>query len=148
TGLSHTAAAESGSFSMAAPAGCSWTASTAATWVHTSGAGSGNGTINYTVDANSSITARSAMISVGGQNFTVNQAGIACTYSLSSTSASLSAGGGAWSVSVTAPSGCTWTATTTASWIHTTSSGNGSGTVNYAVDANTSTSPRSDTISV
>ena len=50
--------------------------------------------MGYTVDANSSTSARSGTISVGGQSFTVNQAGISCTYALSFTSFNHSASAG------------------------------------------------------
>ncbi len=46
---------------------------------------------------------------------------------------------------VTAGSGCAWSATTTKSWIHTSSTGSGSGTLSYTVDAN-SGQARSGTI--
>mgnify|MGYP003896955415 CR=1 FL=1 len=48
---------------------------------------------------------------------------------------------------MTTDSGCAWSATTTDSWIHTTSSGSGSGTVNYSVDANAGAA-RNGTITV
>ena len=65
-----------------------------------------------------------------------------CTYSISPTSASFTSSGGTGSVSVTTQSGCAWTASSAASWMSITSgaSGTGSGTVNYAVAANTGTS--------
>src|SRR5881394_2916848 len=66
----------------------------------------------------------------------------ACTYALSASGASASASGGSGSVNVTAGAGCSWTATTGYSWIHTTSSGTGNGTVSYSVDPNTSTASR------
>ncbi len=65
-----------------------------------------------------------------------------CSYSLSPASASVSSSAGAGSFSVLAGSSCAWTATTTNSWIHTTSTGTGNGTVNYTLDANTASSPR------
>jgi hypothetical protein len=136
----------SGSFSMIAPTGCAWAASTAFAWIHTTSSGNGNGTVNYTVDANSSTSARSGTITAGGQTFTVNQAGVSCTFALSASSASAGSGGGSGSFSMIAPSGCAWAASTAFAWIHTTSSGNGNGTVSYTVDANSSTSARSGTI--
>jgi len=65
--------------------------------------------------------------------------GGSCTYSISPTSQSFPATGGTGSVSVYTAAGCTWTATSNSTWIHITSgaSGNGPGTVNYSVDANT-----------
>lgn len=62
-----------------------------------------------------------------------------CAYSLSSTGASFSSSGGAESVSVTAGTGCAWTASSSASWIVVSSgaSGSGGGSVSYMVSANT-----------
>ncbi len=67
-------------------------------------------------------------------SFTVGQ----CTYSISPTSRSFPSGGGAGSVSVTAPNGCSWTASEGVNWISiiSGSSGNGNGTVTYSVSAN------------
>ena len=64
-----------GSFTVTAQGGCSWSAGTSASWLHTSSTGSGNGSVNYTFDANGDTSPRSGTISVGGQNFTINQAG-------------------------------------------------------------------------
>ncbi|MCM2329642.1 MAG: choice-of-anchor J domain-containing protein, partial [Lysobacter sp.] len=61
-----------------------------------------------------------------------------CTYSLSPTSASFGSGGSSGTFSVTTSSGCTWSASSNASWLTTGSSGSGSGTVTYSVAANTS----------
>lgn len=54
---------------------CAWTASTAATFIHiTSGSsGTGNGTVQYSVDANPGPTIRSNTITIAGQTFTVYQ---------------------------------------------------------------------------
>ncbi|MGA3029094.1 MAG: BACON domain-containing carbohydrate-binding protein, partial [Bryobacteraceae bacterium] len=50
---------------------------------------------------------------------------------------------------VTAPSGCAWTATPSDTWIHLIrTSGTGSGTIPLAVDANTTASTRTGTVSV
>lgn len=69
-------------------------------------------------------------------SFTINQN---CSYLLNPTSQSFTASGGTGSVAVTANSGCVWTASSNAGWITITSggSGNGNGTVNYSVAANT-----------
>jgi len=55
--------------------GCAWTSSTTATYIHiTSGAsGTGNGSVQYSVDANSGSTIRSDTITIAGHTFTVYQ---------------------------------------------------------------------------
>jgi Putative binding domain, N-terminal/Galactose oxidase, central domain/Kelch motif len=66
----------SGSFSVFAPAGCGWTASTSASWITiSSGSGSGNGTVNYSVPPNPNSSVRKGTIVVGGQVFFVKQRG-------------------------------------------------------------------------
>jgi subtilisin-like proprotein convertase family protein len=61
------------SFSVIADAGCNWTAVSNAAWIHTSSSGSGNGTANYTVDANPGATIRNGTITIGFLTFTVYQ---------------------------------------------------------------------------
>ncbi len=77
TSASATAAGGSGSVTVTAGAGCAWTAVSNATFITiTSGSsGSGNGTVNYSVAANGSTTARSGTLTIAGLTFTVNQAG-------------------------------------------------------------------------
>ena len=67
-----------------------------------------------------------------------------CTYSISQTNASFSASGGTGSVSVTTQPGCTWTASSGASWLTITSgkNGTGNGVISYSVSANTNTDAR------
>jgi len=72
----------------------------------------------------------------------------ACTYAINpGTQYSYSAGRLVFSV--TAPSGCAWTVTAFNTWIHPIrTSGTGSGTIPLAVDANTTASTRTGTVSV
>ena len=71
-------------------------------------------------------------------SFQVTIGGSACTYSLSQSSASMPAGGGSGSVTVTTAGGCVWNAAADDGWITVTggASGSGSGTVFYSVAAN------------
>jgi hypothetical protein len=112
---------------------------------------SGNGTVIYSVAANTTTASRTAAITIAGNQYTVTQAGLpTCTYALSASSKSFSASAGSGSVGVTAPSGCTWSGSEAASWITLTSgaSGTGSGTVAYTVAANTTTSSRMTVLSI
>ena len=120
---------------------CAWTAISSASWITiTAGAaGTGNGSVSYIVAANTG-AARTGTIAIGGQTFTVNQAAApTCSYSLAASSASLSDVGGTGFVSVSAPGGCAWTATTSASWITITAGaiGASNGSVSFTVAANT-----------
>ena len=121
------------------PAGCAWTAASSVSWLTvTSGAsGTGNGTVAFTVGANSG-SLRTGNIAIAGNMFTVTQAG-ACAASIAPTSQSIGAPGGSGKpVTVTIPAGCAWTATTTATWIAITkgASDTGKGTVEFTVSAN------------
>jgi hypothetical protein len=71
---------------------------------------------------------------------TTSAAPPACTYAVSTTSLSFAVTGGTQTVSVTAPAGCTWTATkdAAASWVSLgTASGSGNGSVTLTATANT-----------
>lgn len=129
----------SGSFNVTAGAGCTWTAVPQASWVTVTGpGGSGNGSVSFTVAANTG-DARSTTINVGDATFTVNQAAAAtCSYSLAPTSASFAANGGNGQFNVTAGAGCAWTAAASDSWIQITSgsAGTGAGTVQFSVQSN------------
>ncbi len=72
-----------------------------------------------------------------------------CSYSISPSSQSFPASGEKNnSFGVSSQAGCAWTAQSNAAWLTTTSSGNGNGTVNYAVAANTSATQRTGTITL
>jgi len=74
--LSFSASGGQSSAGVAVANGCSWTASSSDTsWLTiTAGAsGSGNGTVSYTAAPNPNPVARSATLTVAGQNFTVNE---------------------------------------------------------------------------
>jgi hypothetical protein len=73
-----------------------------------------------------------------------------CTFSISRTSQSFPASGGTGSVSVTAPTGCRWTAVSNSVFITITSgaSGNGNGTVTYSVAAKSTTGSRTGTLTI
>ncbi|MBK6424872.1 MAG: S8 family serine peptidase [Blastocatellia bacterium] len=140
TSASPAAGATTGTVSVTAGTGCTWTATSNAAWLTiTSGtSGSGNGSVGYSVAANTG-AARSGTLTIAGQTFTVNQAaGASCTYSISPTSASPAAGATTGTVTVTAGAGCAWTATSNAAWLTITSgaSGSGNGSVGYSVAAN------------
>ena len=137
---------------VSAPNGCSWTASSNVGWITvTAGtSGSGNGSVSYTVAANTDATMRTGTVTIAGQTFTVRQKAAPCTYSISSTTASFSSAGGSASIGVTSSIGCSWTATSNASWITITagSSASGNGTVGYTVAPNTSSGALTGTVTI
>jgi hypothetical protein len=73
----------------------------------------------------------------------------ACTYSISSSENTVSPGSTSVNFFMDAPSGCAWTAESDSpSWLTTTSSGSGDGTINYKTAVNTSSNPRVGHITV
>ena len=57
---------------------CQWSAASNTEWIRvtSSGRGSGNGSVSYTVAANPSLDARTGTLTIGGWTFTVVQAGV------------------------------------------------------------------------
>lgn len=124
--------------SVAAAAGCAWSAQSNVPWIalSTGAAGSGNGAVSFNVAATTG-PARSGTLTIAGQAFTVNQ-GQGCSFALSAASAAAPAGGANGTFDVSTADGCGWTAASSADWLHVTSgaTGTGPGTVQYAVAAN------------
>lgn len=137
--------------SVRSPEGCAWTATSQATWITVAEGrtGSGNGTVRLSVAANNNGQARTGTVTVGGETFTVQQEGATCSYSLRPASYQAGRGADDVSVSVTAPAGCAWTATSNAGWIAVADgrSGSGNGTVRLLVEANPG-APRTGTVSI
>ena len=144
TSTSVPAASGTGSVAVTAPAGCSWTANSLASWITltTPASGSGNGSVGFSIGSNTTTTARTGTLNIGGQTFTINQAGATqtCTVTINPTSQSVPAAGATGiNIAVTAPSGCARPASSNATWITVTSgaTGSGNGTVTLNVAANT-----------
>jgi hypothetical protein len=139
------AAGGTGAFTLTTSSGCSWTAvvpdiyKNPWTILTSPPYGSGAAQITYSVNANNLTTQRTTRLVVAKQTFTITQAPLTCTYSLTTGSATTGSAGGAGSFGVTAPAGCTWTTSSSAPWITITAgaSGAGPGTVSYVVSANT-----------
>jgi glucose/arabinose dehydrogenase len=150
---SKTVSSSGGAFivSVTAPAGCPWTAVSNNSWITiTSGSsGLGNGSVAYSVAANTS-PQRTGTMTIAGKTFTVTQ-NSGCTVTISPTSQSFPSSGGTGTINVSSGAGCAWTAKSSTSWIKITSgaSGSGNGTVGFSVSAVTSgTGTRSGTITI
>lgn len=123
---------------------CAWTAVPSAAFVTVTappgGAGNGTATVRFTLQPNTTGSARSASIAAGDQVFLITQNATAlCTYALSAPSATVLAGGGQGSFQVATQGGCAWSATESADWLRIVSGANGSvnGTVAFAASGNT-----------
>ena len=75
----------------------------------------------------------------GSYTLNLNVTPGSCSFAIDSISQTFESAGGTGSVSVMAPNGCGWTATSNASWLQITSaaSGTGNGTINFTVAPNT-----------
>jgi len=127
--------AGTGTFSVAAPAGCSWTAVSSASWlvVTSGGQGSGSGSVSYAIARNVDVAERTAAISVADRRFTVRQSGDAgsCQYSVTPVDVRPCMPGGSVNATITTQAACPWTAASNASWLTVSNgaAGSGSGTV-------------------
>ena len=75
--------------------------------------------------------------------------GSPCTFTLSATTSHVPASGGAYSVDVSTGAACTWTVTSSLSWVTLWSTGgSGSGTAPFEVKVNSSTSARTGAITI
>ena len=141
-----------GSAAVNAPEGCDWTATTEDDWIAITGEanGSGNGSVDFTVDANTTASERSGSITVEDQVLSITQSGVDCSYALSSDSATFESDGGESTVDVASLEGCNWTASANDDWITITGepSGSGNGSVAFTVDANPTALERSGSITV
>jgi hypothetical protein len=152
TALSLASATGTASLTVTAGTGCAWTTVSNTAWITVTGgsAGTANGTVTLSVTANSGSTGRTGTVTIAGQSVTVMQSGAPCTYTISATSVSLASAAGSASVSVTAATGCAWTALSDAAWITVTagSTGTGNGTVMLSATGNSSSTARTGSLTI
>ncbi|MBS1796125.1 MAG: carboxypeptidase regulatory-like domain-containing protein [Acidobacteria bacterium] len=134
---------ETGSFDVAAPAGCAWTATSAAGWLQilSGQSGTGNGTVRYFVTKNGTNALRDAAITVDTLTHRVRQsrrAEMPCRPTADAGNQNVGAAGGAGSISISGRPDCAWRAQTDAPWLTLTGPiyGNGNGTVNFTTATN------------
>jgi uncharacterized protein (TIGR03437 family) len=149
-GGSYSSSGTNGAFTVTSNGGCAWTAAAGASWIHilTGMSGSGPGQVTFALDPNIG-DARTATITLAGQTFTVAQASFICSFVLTPAATTVSSAGGTATFSVATPSGCAWTAATTATWITIVAgaSGSGPGVVGISAAANPGDA-RSGTVTV
>lgn len=122
--------------------GCAWLASSNASWITitSSGSGTGNSIVTYSVAPNTMSASRTGALSIAGLVFSISQTGVQCSETINPSSVAVSAEGESGNiVRVTASAAdCTWTVQNNVSWILI-SSGNvetGNGNVTYTVGPN------------
>lgn len=136
-------------FSVVAPSGCNWTASTDAEWATiTSGSSAtGAGVITVQVAANTGVSARTATLKVANSAVKIAQAGNFCSYSLDTPPSpylydqpayTVPSGGGMVTAVLTATDGCPWTLINpypTTVQVKSGASGTGNGTIQLTIPA-------------
>ena len=132
---------------------CTWRAESNESWLRISSghSGTGNGTVSYVINEHTTSGDRAGTLSIAGQNFTVTQSDTTiCNFSLSKPGSSFNSSTARGSVLVTASSRtCSWSATSSVSWITITTGSNNRGnrTLVYSVLANPSNS-RTETLTI
>jgi hypothetical protein len=117
---------------------CAWTARSESSWISLASAqGQGPASITFSVQPNPNASNRRGSVAVEQQKVEIAQEAAPCRFSVSPSSVDAAAAGGAVSIGVSAPGGCSWTAQSTAPWLSVEpGSGQGAGTVQVAVAAN------------
>ena len=143
-------AGANGSSTVTTSNGCAWTATSNTSWITvTSGAqGTTSGQVTFTVAPSTVTSQRLGSLTIATRTFAVTQVGNTCSYTLTPSTKSIGGEGGTGSITVTAASGCPWTATTSQSWISVSGTGTASGSASYTVSANTTGTSRQGTISI
>lgn len=153
---SFAASGGSGTVAVTQSSSCSWSTFGVPSWVtiNANSGAIGSATVYYTVAANTG-AARSVTLTIAGKSFTISQAsGLpacdpAAVATLSSSSQNFGAGASSGYVTLTYVNGCAWTTSGAPSWVTITTgaSGQGSGTINFTLAANTGAA-RSATLTI
>ena len=140
TGLPGAVNAGGGEFSatVATARECAWTVESDAPWVQiTPHTGQGETAVAVTIAENAIGVTRAASISVNGTRTAVQQEAAPCRVASNVESVDVPAAGGTVTVGVTGTSGCTWQASTTATWLRgTRTSGTGNGSAEFVASPN------------
>ncbi len=126
-----------GTFTVTAPAECTWTATSNASWltVIAGGQGSGTNTVSYTVTRSTEIPDRTETITVADRRFTVKQSGDVggCQYSVAPVLFTTCMPGGTLAAILATADSCPWTATTNVPWLSVASGTSGNGSRNVSI---------------
>jgi len=124
---------------LTADTACTWIGVSQVPWISglTPSSGQGNQSVLFQVAANSG-PARQGEILFNDSHVLIQQDGIDCALQVDPQSQTIGPDITTGSVNVTTAAGCTWTASSNASWLLVTAgaSGNGNGAVAYRADAN------------
>jgi hypothetical protein len=117
---------------------CSWAIESDASWVQvTPSTGRGEAPVSVVVAANPAAIERSAVLAMNGMRVPVSQQAAPCRFELGSSSTEIPSAGGPFTISVSAVSGCTWTASSAVPWVRVVSSAaTGNGSAEFVADVN------------
>ena len=132
--------AGSGTITISTSRDCTWQAQSSADWLSFTSptSGQGDATLAFSVQHNSVVAQRQAVVTVGDGRLEIRQAAAFCTYALSSSGRTFSASGGADRVTVDARDGCGWMGQASVPWVvfDTTVTQVGQGSIGVTVAAN------------
>jgi hypothetical protein len=143
-----------GTASITTPATCGYSTTSNPSWVtlDSGASGTGDGTLHYTVAANSATAPRTGSVVISGQALTISQGAAACSVTLDTSmlgSPFGSASGGSSIDVITNGDNCAWSVSSNANWAtFAPNASSGNGTVSINVAANPSTLPRSAIVSI
>src|SRR5262249_49368328 len=130
-----------GALAVTTQAECTWRATADAAWISSISPASGQGSaqVTFQVIPNPDGISRQGTVSINDQQVTIRQAASPCNFALNPSSVQMASAGGSTTLALTATSGCSWQASSTAGWITITSgnSGTGSGSIAITIQANT-----------
>lgn len=131
---------------------CDWSTSASAGWVRlgSPASGAGNGSVSFSVSANTAPESRTATITIAAQAITITQPAAGCgALTLSAPSITLPARGGMASVDVSGSPACEWSASSGDAWAQVSwASVAGSGRVSVAAPPNATGSERSGSVQI
>ncbi|MDX2043803.1 MAG: SBBP repeat-containing protein [Acidobacteriota bacterium] len=149
-----TIAGGASSVAVTAQDGCAWQAivTSGADFISiTSGAnGAGNGAVNFSVAANTSLSPRSGSLTIAGQNFAITQAGVVCQYAVTPDSQAFDQNGGNGAVTIQTTGQCSWQVGSDSGFVTLSGvgSGSGNGMVSFNVTANSGAAQRAGSLTV
>jgi len=136
------------SYDITVTSNTDWTVVESLDWASVSPAsGSGDSTVTVTVDENTTTSPRSGTITIGGQTHSLSQNGAAAFVTIDPILKTAVSAGESYDIAVT--SNTDWTVVESLDWASVSvASGSADSTVTVTVDANTTTRPRSGTITI
>lgn len=138
-----TANGGTGGVSVTTQTGCDWQAAVSSgsnfITIESGTTGSSNGSVNFRVAANTTLSARAGSLTIAGQVLAITQAGAVCQYSVVPDSQAFDQNGGSGVVTIQTSGQCSWQVSSDSGFVTLSSAGSGSG--NGAVMFNVAANP-------